>query len=777
MGKQTILKATLLASAISGISSMSTIAEEDFKLEEVIVTAQKREQSLQDVPIAVQAIGADMLKQISASTISDIGNMSPGLSISNASQEGTSIAIRGIGTSILGIGFDQSVPLYLDGVYLGRGFDLIGDLMDVEQIEVLKGPQGTLFGRNAAAGAVNVTTQAPHEETEGAVKIGVGKENLKTVQALYNTALSDNVYARVNASWRVRDGWQENLDGGDDLNEQDQATARAKLLWDASDSVSVLLTADYSKMDNLQNGFVSTKASPGIPTHDIDDEAAPATTVTLDGTALDPLLKRESEGYSAKIDWKISDDLTLTSITSYRTVDIDTITGGGAITTDLFGNLPVLFDGVKTYADEYSQEFRLSGANDKADWFVGFNYYRSEGERETPLAMPVFALLVGTPLEGTLGDDNQRSEVINDSYSAFGDVIWHLSDRLNLTTGLRYSYDDKTLVFKSAPQRLDIFFAAVPSGFLGNPTKYSEDWKDLSGRVVLDYQLNDDTMVFAGVSQGYKSGGFGTSASPSAAASGQVFEPFDKETTTNYEAGVKTTLMDNRLRLNASVFYTEFENYQLQIADLEHPATSLDLSAPEAISQGVDLELVYAATENLTLNLNTGYLETEYAKDVKSSDGTVVIPEGQDLLRAPRWTTTAGLDYVISLSDIGDLRFNASYTYRTSQRLGNAPAVSLTAATRLVAGDPGIEITESDQESGAYGLLNARLSLLSADETWEVAVWGTNLTDKAYRDTNWNAYANAVLGAVSDVTGVPMAMTAFTRNEPRMWGVDFTYNF
>lgn len=777
--KQTkLFKQTLLATAISGCVCSSVLAE-GLALEEIVVTAQKREQSIQDVPIAVQAIGGDMLEQNSVVSISNIGNMSPGLSIGNSVQDGAEIAIRGIGTAVLGIGFDQSVPLYLDGVYLGRGFDLIGDLMDVQQIEVLKGPQGTLFGRNAAAGAINVTTKQPSDATEGKIRLGAGSEALKTVQAMYNTALTDNVFVRVNGSMRKRDGWQENLDGGNDLYEQDQTTLRGKLLWEARDDLSMEFTADYSDVDNTQGGYLIGKATPSIPTHDIDSKSAPSTTRLLDGSTAEPYTKRKSKGYSAKFIWDINDDLTLTSITSYRSADLDMQVGNGSLTVAVpFNNLPLLVDKFDIETDEYSQEFRLSGISDTADWFAGLNYYKSEGTQIEPLALPALAAaLAPSPLQGTYGDDGQHSEVDTESYSVFGDIIWHLNDRWNLTTGLRYSYDEKTSEFKNYPQRLGLFFAGVPASFAGNPTKDTTDWDDVSGRVVLDYQLDNNTIVFAGISQGYKSGGYGTTVGPADAATGNAFRPYDKETTTNYEAGIKSTLLDDRLRLNASVFFTEFENYQLQIADLQQPGTSLDLSAPEAESHGVDLEIAFAATENLSLNLSLGYLETEFAKDVEADNGDIAIPEEQDLLRAPRWTTTAGLDYIVNLNDLGDLRFNTTYTYRTSQRLSNSPANSLISSTIATAGDPGITITEADNESGDYGLLNARLSLLSADESWEVALWGTNLTDKAYRDDDNSAVANAVLSSLSAQSGIPMAVTSYTRNEPRMWGVDFTYNF
>jgi iron complex outermembrane recepter protein len=782
-----------LALALSGITFPSVILAEDlFALEEILVTAQKREQSLQDVPIAVQALSADLLEQNTITSISDIGNLTPGLSICNSIQDGAEIAIRGIGTAVLGLGFDQSVPLYLDGVYLGRGFDLIGDLMDVQQIEVLKGPQGTLFGRNAAAGAVNVITQTPGDDLGGSLRAGIGEKDLRKFQGTINIPLTDNLFLRANGALRTRDGWQKNLDGGDPMYEQDHQTARIKLLWQTSDDLSILFTTDYSKFDDLQGGYIISKASAGIPTYDIEDKAAPSTTRLLDGSVVDPKVERETKGFAANVTWDMSEALTLTSISSFRTFDLDMFGGSGSITPSVidltpgpiipFDNYPVLVDKTNIETDEYSQEFRLNGKSNIMNWFMGVNYFKSEGKLDQTFALPALAIILSpSPLQGVYGDDGQISKIDTESWAIFGDAIWHATEKLNISAGLRYSYDEKEVSYSTAPQRLGLIFATVPDDFLNGTTKGDADWDDLSGRIVVDYQLTEDIMIFTGITQGYKSGGFGTTVGSARALAGNAFRPFDKETTTNFESGFKSSLMDNRIRLNVSAFYTKFDDYQLQIADLQAPATALDLSAPEALSHGVDIEFSFAATERLTLGLNSGYLETELSEDVKDDNGTVAIPEGQDLLRAPRWTTTASLDYVFPFSNAGEVRFNTTYTYRTSQRLTNSTPESLNSATILATGgDPGIEITENDLESGSYGLLNARLSYRTMNERWEVAAWGTNLTDKTYRDDEVNAIANALLGAVGSAIGAPqasMAVTTYTRNEPRMWGMDLTYNF
>lgn len=778
---------TVLASALP---PPAAIADDQLSLEEIVVTAQKRSQSLQDVPIAIQALGADILEQNSVTSISDIGNLTPGLSICNSIQDGAEIAIRGIGTAVLGLGFDQSVPLYLDGVYLGRGFDLIGDLMDIQQIEVLKGPQGTLFGRNAAAGAVNVTTQSPQEDFGGSVRAGIGEKNLRKIQGTVNIPINEQLALRANAATRQRDGWQKNLDGGDPLYEQDRQSARIKLLWSINDDTSVEFTSDYSSFDDTQGGYLLTQSSSGIPAQDLDDKAAPSNTRLSDGSVVDPEVDRTAHGYAAKVLWDITEDLTLTSITSYRTFELDMFVGTGALTPDVldlspgpvfpFDNLSVLVDQIEMETDEFSQEFRLNGVTNNWDWFVGINYFKSEAEQVETFALPGLEVLIGPPLLGTYGDDSQGSKIDTESFGIFGDVIWHVTDRLNTSFGLRYSFDEKEVSYLNSPQRLNLLFATVPDDFANGITQDKADWDDISGRIVLDYQLTEETMVFAGITMGYKSGGYGTTTGPASAAAGEAFDPYDKETTTSFETGLKAKFLDNRMHLNASLFYTQFENYQLQIADLTQPATALDLSAPEATSHGVDIELSFAMTERITLGLISGYLETEYAEDVEDNNGVVAIPEGQDLLRAPRWTTTATFDYSHPL-DIGQIRFNTTFTYRTSQRLTNSTTESLTSATiAATGGDPGFSFSNSDLESGSYGLLNARLSFTTVDERWEIAAWGTNLTDKAYRDDDSLAVSNALLGAIGGAIGTPnsaFAVAPYTRNEPRMWGMDVTYSF
>ena len=782
-----------LVLAIS-MASPVVMADDGFVIEEVIVTAQKREQSLQDVPLSVQALGSDQLKQNSVSQLSDISALTPGFSVANQ-QDGGSISIRGVSTLVIGTGFDDSAPTYLDGVFLDNSL-VLRELADIERIEVLRGPQGTLFGRNAAAGAVNVTTVAPKDEFEASVEVGYGSEDLATVKGIINIPLSDSVRLRASAAGRNRDGWLDSTNGGSDLYSQDHSAFRARLAWDISDSVSADFSADYYNQNDLQGVDVVERGS-GVspigfgtisPTGDIDDESLPTPRDPTTGQPIDPDNNAEVYGLAATFNIELADNLSLLSVTSFRKTDNDIVTNfiGAVDPTDAF---TAISSNTDVNTDTYSQEFRLSGTSDSLDWFVGLNYYYQDTEFvETVIASAGF---------GNVGDQG-GSTTETFSGALFGDVIFRLSDRLNLTVGARYSNDKKEIEY--ADTNVADFFntlgAVVVDGQVLNfdldpssPTAGSligtfdsdveADWDDLSGRIVLDYQVTDDALVFAGVSTGYKSGGFNN-----ALGNGQeTDDPVDKETAINYEIGAKTTWMDGRLRANGSVFFTDYNDFQTQ-GTLPGQFAAVNLTA-DADILGAELDATFYATENLSFTLAVGYLDTEYTDDVSAGPGgSLVLEEGQSLVRAPDFTTTLSTNYLLPLGDAGNLRFNATYSYTESQRLTNDPADTLNGAVldgiavvNAGAGftliDPATAFTfdDSDLESGSFGVLNARVTYTPTSEKWGVSVWATNLTDEAYRDNAGAIIFNSLLNLQAQ------ALTGFTRNEPRMVGVEFTYNF
>jgi len=757
--KQTPTQLSLAIALAAGLQTASVHAQE-FSLEEIVVTAQKREQSLQDVPIAVTALSADILQQTGVVTLSDVANITPGLNISSTQAEATSISMRGIGSNDFGYGSDQSIPVYLDGVYMGGGAAIIGDLADVAQIEVLKGPQGTLFGRNAVGGAVSVTTARPSNELEGMINIGSGNHDLKTVKGTINVPLiDDKLLLRVNGSIRKRDGWQENTaTGKNDGYEQDRWNGRAKLLWIVNEQLEVEVTSDWQQ-ENDHAGYynvISSDFEPLLSTATLDYQGTQSNNgnafLAIDpntglpdfsgsaGTGVDHELNRKIRGNGLKITWDINDDLTFTSITSYREQH-------SAISEDNDGSEFAVLN-VRSFMDneEYSQEFRLNGHSDTIDWFVGLSAYRSDVAGRVDDTF-------GALITGVAFDETALVDVKTESYALFGDAIWAITEDTNLTFGLRASYDAKSQDIKN-PNAFGLLFAS-PNQLLdedGNvdPSRASshENWSDVSPRLVVDHRINEDLMVYAGVSQGYKSGGFNSfptvDTNPLSPLFGAVpaaaTEPFDEEKITNYEIGFKSTLLDDRLRLNASLYYYNFEDLQFLINE---GVVVRAANAGEANGQGLDLEATYLISENLTVSANLGWLSSEYGEDLIDGNGDFIVREGQDLAYAPHFSGNVSVDYLLPLGEAGDLRTHLNYAH-TGSRTHNGTS------------------TDSVYQEDSFGLLSARLSFLSADQHWELAAWGTNLTDEKMIES---------FGGVTDDFG----FVSVRRGEPRMYGVEFTY--
>lgn len=752
-----------IALAIATASSPA-FSENVIALEEVVVTAQKREQSLQDVPIAVTAINSDFIKQTGAATLSDIAKITPGLSLTNTQSEDTSIYLRGIGSSDFGYSSDESIPVYLDGVYLGSGSALVGDLLDVTQIEVLKGPQGSLFGRNAVGGAVSVTTATPTNEFEGTTSVDVGNYNLRTIKSVLNVPLiEDELLARVAISKRDRDGWQTNTaTGNKDGYAQDRWSARAKLLWYINEDLELEITSDWLQ-EKDHSGYAYVRGSDFAPllspeTLNPRGELAnngnaflafdPNTGLPVlsgpEGQAVDFGLNRKVRGNAAKLKWQINDSLSLTSISSYRQLS-------SAISEDNDGSEFHVLN-IRAFEDneEYSQEFRLSGLHGGLDWFIGLSAYKSDVDGSVTDSFG--ALFIGQSF-----DEIAKVKAKTESYAVFGDAIWTINDSTKLTVGLRYSYDSKSQDILN-PNPIGLLFAGR-NQFLGpdgipDPSLASshENWSDISPRLVIDHNLDEDTLVYAGVSQGYKSGGFNSfptvDVSGSTVIPGTAFpaipfgstEPFDEEKITNYEAGIKTMLLDQRLRFNASAYYYDFTDLQFLVGQGVVTRAS---NAGKANGKGIDIETMYLVSENFTVSANIGWLEAEYGEDVVEFGGNRVVRKGQALSLAPKLTGNVNLDYLTTVGDAGEIRFNLNYSYTGERVHGN-------------------DIDNPLYTEKSSTLLSGRIAFTSADGFWEVALWGKNLTDETSIES---------FGGVTDDFG----FIAVRRNEPRTYGLNLQF--
>jgi len=771
---RTLLATAILSAATPVISGTST---DNFTIEEIVVTAQKRSQSLQEVPVTISAFSDDFLKQTGSSDIADLALYTPGLQADNTFSGFPSIVMRGIGSNDFGIGSDPSVGIYMDGIYMGRSGGSVIDLLDVERVEVVKGPQGTLFGRNATGGAINVISQKPSYEFEGNVGASFGRFNEQIFEGTVNVPLIDNTLAmRVSGRKKDRDGWQENVpsDNGDGA-ETDRGNLKASILWEPSDNFSVIFANDwYREKENfgyshlLGGVYVDPALTGGLPLpvdpavladsrstglvtliNDADSfntlfaniGEGPIDTRSFDSSGRKyftdgtvPLSDRVVRGHSITADWEINDNLSLNSITAYRQHDVKVIYENDGTT---LAGLDVPNTAEKT--ETYSQEFRLNGHSETVDWFVGASAYKEDSYGLSAATSSVYSAL------GIVINDTTESTVKAESYALYADGTWHINELWSLSAGGRYSYDNKTI---NTTNPLTSSGSIFPPGL---DEKKHDSWSNFSPRLAVDYNFNEDTLIFSSITKGYKSGGFNTYPS-------QANEPaFDPEEVINLELGIKSTLMDGRLQLNASVFSYQYEDLQ----QLQSQNGSLQIvNAGEASGQGLEVDVTFRATQSLTLIAALGWTAAEYDSfDLPISfdaDGDGVINpllgefegdldlSGEDTARTPNFTGTLGMDYFMQLDELGSLRLNGSYTYTGKQRLSSIP----------------LAIYEED----GYGLLNARVTYVTADESIEISAYGSNLTDEDYMASRGDS-------------GDTLGFIAGRRGEPRTYGINATLFF
>lgn len=857
--KSNRLKALPLAIAIAATSPFSAIhANASSLLEEIVVTAQKREQNLQDVPISISAFSGDALKEMGAESISDLGRATAGVEMNNESVTQPAYNIRGIQTDDFTVGSDPAVALYVDGVYAGRGAGAEIPLDDVERIEILKGPQGTLFGRNATGGAIHYITKKPSQETEGSISASLGNYDKQKADFTFNTALSDTVAIRLGGSVNNRDGWIDNANGPD-LNDVDSQSFRASVLWTPSEETEVIWRGEYSDLSQ-NSGTVSTITESVYNAGTVDEAFDLYGDVSTDVTSLE---ERDLFGTSIEINHDF-DNFTLTSITSYRSMNVNFIND-----EDGSSDPGHYFASENTDdQDQISQEFRFTGETDNLKWTVGAGYSKEHVDHTTFAStntntLENFAIysglladpeaLAGLGLTGAaLGIDSNSSEqeiaeVVNgaraaipaafdgivlsnflaglyaaqpdptgsgnpfgalnvvgssgfcpggpyasvgaaanaiglenavgcgvlpqvqatlsndpswvesvrntgsyESAAIYGDFTYSITEQMNLSAGLRYTYDEKEFTVQTGysddnsfltgsaliggqPLPLGLFF--YNNGVNGNNDvqTYKEDWDALSGRLVLDYFINDNTMVYGSVATGFKSGGFNS------LSFGPGIEPaFDQEEVTNFELGFKGDFLDGALRFNAAAYYYEYENKQ-DLTLLGSPIPSYNITTSDAEGQGIDLEVYWSVTDQLFVSANYSYLDTEI------TDYTIVSNEdditGDPLANTPENKFYLMGEYTIPFDETGDLVLRADYSW-TDERVGQLRGESI----------------------DSYYLVNARATFNSADDTWAVAGWVNNLTDEE---------------DLRDFTGPGSAIGSHTvaRRMPRMYGVDVSYRF
>ena len=739
------MRKTLLAihigGALAAAAAMPALAQggktSTFALEEVIVTAQKRSESSQDVPISIQAFSADGMEKLGATELFDLAKSAPSLSIGGIPGSQAASGLRGIVDNSRNIAVDSRMGVYIDGVYQGRSSSANQPLLGLESVEILRGPQGTLFGKNTVSGAINLNTKKASEEFTGELKAGFGNEGYWTGSGYVSGPLGDTVFASIAYSKQERDGLFDNVVLDKEVGDWEQEGARGQLRFLPTDALEVIVAGDWGK------------SYSEVPIFTL--ESRPAYETGKD----DEFDKVEFWGGALTLNYTTESDYTLTSISAYR--DSEYSIFGDEDFTPVVDAFQTVFD---EDSDQFSQEFRIvSPQHDSYDWVAGIYYFESTISTERFLVIDA-PVLPSPALGGTVAIP---SEVDVTSYAAYIHGNYRLSDNWELTAGLRFTDEEKDLDFNQVSSPYDPVGGAAFLEALGLPPAvaaftasqapgaflrafnlgYEDDVGDSnwSPTVGINYTPSDDVMYYAKYSRGYQSGGFNADFNPLLDA-----VKFDTEQVDAFEVGVKSTLADGKLRLNADVFVQEFTDYQL-FQRLDVPGTTVTVvsNAGQVTSQGVELETVWLPTDSLQLTLNATYLDATY--DKFDNPLSLTQPDqpknfdGNDLSYAPEWKLYAGVQYALPVGDAGELTFNLDYTYQDD---------SYTSASN----DDTVLIP-------SYDLWNGRVSYTPASYKWELSAWIRNIGDDEY-----------IVGH---------SLTSLTSEErviwgmPRLYGVEFKY--
>jgi len=686
--------------------------------EELVVTARRTEESLQEVPASVSAFSSEQLERIGATDSTGLQGAVPNLNIvqGRGSSNATNIYIRGVGQPDALQTFDPAVGFYVDGVYYSRIRGTQMDLLDIERVEVLRGPQGTLYGKNTIGGAYSVVTRRPGQDPHGLFQVTVGDYGQLESRIAASGPLTDNFAIGGALFGAARDGYVTNPVTGEEYNNRNAWGGRFQAAWDVTPNFNLDFAVDYAEEDNaltMGQAVSSLTTIIGVP---IPAGAVPNPLPEFDFTArATPGLPNSSVmdhgGVSLHADWELSDNITLRSITAYRNLNYTDYVDIDATALEL-GDVLVDVD-----QDQTSQEFQAIWEGERWTTIGGLFYMQENvaSHQEAYADDLLGAFLGGGTFLRTVDDDLQTTSV-----AAYLNTTYQLTDRLSISGGLRYTEEEKDYFRTTSTFSSNVLFTANPAR---PPVNITDTWDDLSGLLSIDYQLNDDFLLYGRVAQGFKSGGFnGRANNPGEEA------PYDPETVTSYEAGFKSDWFDGRLRANFAAFYNDYRDFQARVSNLTtDPGTGLPsielsvLNAGQLEISGAELELVYNPVDALRLDAQIGYLNAEYGefedlRFVASGNSRAF----QTPAFSPEWTSRFGAAYTWELANEGSVVLAGSARFRSRMALS-------------------VDNTLTNSATEIEGLFQDDYWLYDASLTWNVndvfsiALQGRNLSDEVYK--------------------------------------------
>ncbi len=707
------------------------------QLETVTVTTRRREESSQDVPTPMSVVSGQNLETQRVYRIQDLQQLVPSVNVAYMHARQSSVSIRGLGNNPASDGLEGSVGLYIDNVYLGRPGMAVFDLMDIEQLEVLRGPQGTLFGKNTTAGVINISTRAPTFTPERSIETSVGEDGYFQTKGTISGPLNDQLAGRFSAYRTRSDGDIKNEYNGHDLNGGSRDGFRAQLLFKPNDDFNLRWIGDYNEEDSSAGTRVLYDTGPtinGVNLYSARAAAAGATLVNgshrkvnLDS---DQHVTVHQGGTSVEANWALPSDFTLTSISSYRFWNFTPKNDDGLNVASTHNA------GVSVEDKQYSQEFRLASPKGEFfDYVVGAYYFGNDLDNKSfAYYGPQADIWNGTPA-GALANIGSvgNGHIKTDSFALFAQGTWHLTERLDFTAGVRGTYEEKNAwVTRDAPVGGAAVTGAAATARRGRAGAY--DSGDLnqyssspSGLLNLSYRITDDVLGYATVSHGEKSGGVNLSVG-SAPAAGADSLLIGTERANNAELGFKSTLWDRRLQLNANVFWTQVNAYQTNAYDDVNRVQYLT-NAGSVRSRGVEFESTVIPLRGLTLNFNGSFNDVSYL----SYKDAPCPPEISQAPGAPASCDLSGHQVVGASKWIG----NANGEYKWNLDNGFEPYVTGSYAFRSKAVG-----TVEDSDYGqipSYAVVNLSTGLRGDfnQGQWDISLWLKNAFDKTYYTTLW----------------------------------------
>jgi iron complex outermembrane recepter protein len=705
-------------------------------LEEVVVTARRRAENLQDVPVAVTAFSAETLSLRGIQDITELARTVPSVTLEPSRATNTTLTafIRGVGQQDPLAGFEQGVALYVDDVYMARPQAALLDVYDVERIEVLRGPQGTLYGRNAVGGAIKYVTRRLADEPEISTRLSAGSENQIDAVLTGSMPLSDRVRAGATVASFNRDGYGKNVTTGKDQYNKDVLAARVSLEFDPTDDLLVRLAGDYTR--DKSNPVAGHRPFPGAVSgfpvlpgkHDSAAGAADnASTAGIDGNN-----EIKARGLSGSVEWAFSDAWTVRSITAFRADDTDSVID--------FDSLPVPdFDAPVVYENEqFSQEFQLLYTGDRLKVVTGVYYLDAEASND-------FDVVLGQLVPGGL-TAYTGGTVKTSALSVFADATYDLTDRVAVSVGGRYTEDErKAEVFRANYLGFGSPFLGNESAiFLGATSDFASErtFYDFSPRFNVSYLLGDATTVYGGFSQGFKAGSF----DPRGAnfATPEVERGFEPEQLDSWEIGIKSTWLDSRARTNVALFHSKYEDMQIPGSlPIDSDGDGVNdgfvgtvTNAAKATIKGIEIEGDLLLTEALSLQLAASFLDAGIDNWILND---VDVSDQRAIQNTPDSTVYAGLTYRTALRG-GELILNGNWSYRDDVVQFEIP------------------IPEIDQK--AYSLFAASVVWVAPEGRWRLGLHGKNLGDKRYRTAGYNFPTLGLENNVNAFYGPPRTITA-----------------